>query len=97
MRVPSVVNVMGIKYKVRYEDVPVADGITVWGYTEFDQALIVLKRDMAKQKIAQTFIHELTHAMIHEMGDDEHSNDETIVNPLGNVIYQVMKENDIKL
>lgn len=97
METPTSINVMGINYQIKFEPSPVDNGQTVWGYTDYGNALIVLQSGMNEQKISQTLIHELTHAMLHEMGNDTLATDESIVSPLSNVLYQVMKENNLEI
>lgn len=97
MKLPKTINVMGVIYRIRLRRNPLVDGEYAWGFTNYQSALVVLRRGMNPQKMTQTLIHELTHAMIHEMGDDKRCNDETLVNPLGNVLYQVLKENRMEV
>jgi len=97
MEVPNEVNIMGIKYQISYLEAPVDNGEAVWGYTEYEQAKIVLRSGMNAEKTMQTFLHELMHAMIHEMGDDARCNDESLVSPLSNVLFQVLKENHLDI
>lgn len=91
------INVMGIGYRIKFEPSPVDNGQTVWGYTDYGNALIVLQSGMNEQKISQTLIHEITHAVLHEMGNDTLATDESIVSPLSNVLYQVLKENRLEV
>lgn len=97
METPTSINVMGINYQIKFEPSPVDNGQTVWGYTDYGNALIVLQSGMNEQKISQTLIHELTHAMFHEMGNDTLATDEVIVGSFGNVLYQVLKENNLEI
>lgn len=91
------INVMGIGYRIKFEPSPVDNGQTVWGYTDYGNALIVLQSGMNEQKVSQTLIHEITHAVLHEMGNDTLATDESIVSPLSNVLYQVLKENRLEV
>lgn len=67
----------------------------VWGYTDYKLAQIYLDEDLSFQKRKQVLIHEALHASMHEAGLDDICNDEKIVNPLGNVLYQFINDNDL--
>ena len=95
MKVLDRVKIMGIDYAIEFQNVPVDDGQLVWGYTDYSQAEIVLCSTLSEEKKLQTFFHELVHAMLHEVGNDDQCNDESLVNPLGNVLYQVLKDNEL--
>lgn len=97
METTTNVDVMGINYQIKFEPSPVDNGQTVWGYTDYGNALIVLQSGMNEQKVSQTLIHEITHAVLHEMGNDTLATDESIVSPLSNVLYQVLKENRLEV
>lgn len=68
----------------------------VWGYTDYKKARIYLDKGLSHQKRQQVLMHEALHASMHEAGLDDICNDEKIVNPLGNVLYQLINENDLK-
>lgn len=95
MKVTNKVKILGIEYHVEFKEVPMDDGQFVWGYTDYAQAEIVLCSTLSEEKRVQTFFHELVHAMLHEIGNDRQCEDESLVSPLGNVLYQVLKDNEL--
>jgi len=48
---------------------------------------------MSRDKKEQTLLHEMLHACFNEAGFDEQ--DEDVVNRLGIVLYQVLKDNNL--
>lgn len=66
---------------------------SVWGYTDFQKTSIKLRDGINGQKQLQTLVHEMVHAAMHEAGLDEQCMDESIVNPLGLILYQVLNDN----
>lgn len=87
------INISGIDYEIVYRTSPVDNGQLVWGYTDYEHAKIVINSDLAGQKQRQTLMHELVHVAIHESGRDDLCNDETLVNPLGNVLFSMIAFN----
>ena len=88
------IKIGGIDYVVKYEEIECADGIQ-FGSVRYDKTEIVINDvKVTKQKQDQTLMHELIHAMLHEVGLDELSNDEVVVNQIGIILYQVLKDND---
>ncbi|GAX06822.1 hypothetical protein IWT25_02169 [Secundilactobacillus pentosiphilus] len=93
MKLPKQVKVSGIIYSVIEKKHPEDEGHTVWGFTDYEVSKIFIRKGLSEQKKRQTLMHELVHAMLHEAGEDEHCNDESIVNPLGNMLDQVLQDN----
>ena len=53
--------------------------------------LIEINDKIHKTRQDQTLVHELTHAMFFEAGLED---EEDLVNRLGLILYQVLKDND---
>ncbi|MCP0885897.1 hypothetical protein LB941_00930 [Ligilactobacillus sp. WILCCON 0076] len=87
------IKIGGIIYKVenvkRLED----DNQSAWGVTQYENAHISIRDKIEKQKYYQTIIHEALHGMLHEAGVDNLANDESLVTPLGNMLYQFIVDN----
>ncbi|MCF6161892.1 hypothetical protein [Furfurilactobacillus milii] len=96
MQLPKSVNVLGVKYKVKLQSRLIENDESLLGMTDFPNDTIWLRKGMDVQRTQQTLIHELVHAMLYEVGNDDY-NSENLVNPLGNVMYQVIKDNDLKV
>lgn len=88
MKLPEEIKVCGITYKIELVDV--AGERNFQGMCHFDLAKIEILNSLGDQRKEQTFIHELTHAIFYEAGYDEQ--DEDMINRVGIVLHQVMKE-----
>lgn len=88
------INVGGVKYDVYLKkDLIEPDSHQpVWGYTDYARSAIYIDNKLNKQHIKQTLIHELVHAML-----CDGYNDEKLVNPLGNMLYSVLRSNNLKV
>ena len=60
----------------------------------YAETTIDIEPSMSESKKEQVFVHELVHAIFNEAGYDEQ--DEEMVNRLSIVLYQVLKQNDLK-
>lgn len=88
------VKIGGITYTIKREEIECHNGIQ-FGEVNYGTTQITINNvKVNEQKQEQTLMHEMVHAMMHEAGLDELSNDEVIVNQLGILLYQVLKEND---
>ena len=89
---PKSVRVAGIDYKVQ-EVVEFIGEPEMLGCVIYPFAQIRVKESLPADKKWQVFIHELLHAIFMEAGFEEH--DEEMVNRLGIVLHQVLKDNEI--
>ena len=88
----------GIDYDVSIKDLSQFDAQNSFRMGQHHEmnATIEISDKLSKQKRDQTFVHELLHAIVCESGlelDDE----ETVVNQMGLMLYQVLKDNDLSL
>lgn len=93
MPIPLQVNVAGIDYTVHYKE-GLLRTYNLMGQVLYAESRIDIDSSMSKTKKEQVFIHELVHAMFKESGYEEQ--DEDMVNRLSIVLYQVLKQNDLK-
>ena len=93
MPIPLEVHVAGIDYTVHYQD-DLMRTHNLLGQVLYAESRIDIDSSMSDSKKEQVFIHELVHAMLNEAGYDEQN--EEIVNRLAIVLYQVLKQNDLK-
>lgn len=93
MSLPKTIKIGGITYEIIEKDLSAydADGQYRMGNQYDSKALIEIREEMPDQKKEQTLIHEMTHAMFSEMGIED---DEYLVNRIGLILYQVLKDND---
>lgn len=87
------IKIGGIFYQVKSEMNLEDANQSVWGVTQYEDSLIKVREGMSNQKYYQTLIHESLHAMLHEAGIDSLANDESLVTPLGNMLYQFITDN----
>lgn len=90
------IKIGGINYHVQIVERLQDNNEAVWGYTDYKIAEIFIDAGLSSQKQDQVLMHEALHASLHEAGLDDICNDEKIVNPLGNILYQLITENDFK-
>lgn len=89
----------GMKFRigaVDYEIKEVADlhdkGEELLGWVTYNDCLIRIDSALSDKRKRSVIIHELLHAMLYEAGYDEQ--DEEMVRRLGNVLAQVLRDND---
>lgn len=89
------IKVGGIDYTVSIEDLSDFNNGESFrmGQCSEVKAVIEISKDISLQKQKQTLIHEMMHAVFIESGIDA-ENEEELVNSIGLVLYQVLKDND---
>lgn len=98
---PKKVKVAGVVYKIEEKELsPLSEmdkdeGFFQMGWCIKPTTTIQVNSVMSKDKIKQTFVHEMVHALMQESGLDSNlENEEDITNRLGLVLYQTLKDND---
>ena len=90
------IRVGGIDYDVSVKDLSHCDPpelIRLGNHNEADMKIEISDR-LPRQKRNQTFIHEMLHAVVCESGAVI-GNEEDVVNQMGLVLYQVLRDNDL--
>lgn len=90
------IRVGGIDYDVSVKDLSHCDSqelIRLGNHNEVDMKIEISDR-LPRQKRNQTFIHEMLHAVVCESGAVI-ENEEDVVNQMGLVLYQVLRDNDL--
>jgi Zn-dependent peptidase ImmA (M78 family) len=64
----------------------------LFGHVTYDDGIIEIEPSLSQQRKQNVLIHELLHACLFEAGYDEQ--DEEQVRRLGNVLTQVLRDND---
>lgn len=89
------IKICGIPYTI--EEVPVIDeeldGITQ-GKILYTQAKILLKESLPDELKKSVLYHEILHGMLFHLGYSEQASDETFVQGLSNVMYQMFELKD---
>lgn len=83
------INICGIPHTIiEKED---AFDSNVLGEIDHAKATITLNKDMPDELKDETLCHEIVHGMLVHLGRLDLSNDETLVQSLGNAIYQTFE------
>lgn len=90
--IPKSVRVAGVDYKVQEVENVIIEGSTEYGGScDYASMEIEIRESLPQTRKDEVFVHELLHAMFYEAGYQEH--DEDMVNRVGKVLYQVLKDN----
>jgi hypothetical protein len=65
----------------------------LWGHITYEDNKIQLEQAMTEQRKHQILIHEIVHGCFNEMGIEK-DDEENLVNRLGIILYQVLRDND---
>lgn len=89
-KIPKQFDLAGATFKVL-----IKEGISkagAHGLTHYDAAEVWIDKDLKPEDLkAITFYHELFHAMFNTLGKDDLKNDESLVDALGNLMWQFHK------
>lgn len=88
------IKVGGMDYEEVFKELDSTDGVQL-GWCDYAKSKIEINNhNVSEQKQKQTVIHEMTHAILHEAGVELGDDEERIVNHIGLVLHQVLKDND---
>ena len=94
MKIPKTVKFLGIEYKVGL--VEKLDHEDNWGRTSYKYNTIDIEEKLPKDKIEQTFIHELLHIAFNATGLDwDRKKEEKYVRAWADSVYGILKENNL--
>jgi hypothetical protein len=99
IKIPEKLKVIGKYYAVVFEN-DLNYKNNNWGETRYriSQIAIQNKTDgtsIPQQEMEHSFIHETVHVILKEIGEDKLNRDERFVDLFSNVLYQVLKENEL--
>ncbi|MBO1583235.1 ImmA/IrrE family metallo-endopeptidase [Bacillus sp. XF8] len=80
----------GVKYNVQSVK-GLAKEHGVLGQILYNDLIIKVDADLPRDRLEETFIHEVLHGIFHEAGYEEQ--DEDMINRVGKVLYQVIQDN----
>lgn len=89
---PNEIDVAGIRYKVNQVEGLAAE-LGLGGQILYEKGIIKIDADMCQDKKEQVLVHEMLHSIFNEAGYDEH--EEEMINRIGVVLYQVLKNNNL--
>ena len=82
-----IVNICGIPHKViECEDNFNVD--THFGQIDYKACEIRINKDLTEENKKETICHEMVHGILTHLGYNDYSQDEQLVQALGNAIYQ---------
>lgn len=87
------IKIGGMEYQVKEVEFDKSDDNVILGECRFEKAEILINENLSDSRKEQTLFHEMVHAMLFESGSNEYDNEE-LVNQLGLIMYQVLKDND---
>lgn len=90
-----IVNICGIPHKVIEKDDNFTSDNTHLGEITYSQAEILINKNIPEAMKKETLCHEMVHGIFVHLGREDLSNDETLVQQLGNAIYQGFKVIDL--
>lgn len=82
------VNICGVPHKVIEKDDNFTSDNTHLGEITYSQAEILINKNIPEAMKKETLCHEMVHGIFVHLGREDMSNDETLVQQLGNAIYQ---------
>ncbi len=91
---PSTVFINGMPYTVTFDKDSYLDAKDLLGEVDYTQLTIRLHGDLKNEGKAVVFLHEVAHAILYEARCLKVHNDESIIEPLSYLLYQLFKQND---
>jgi len=91
---PTLVKILGQKYKIKY-DLPIGEGDDTLGETLQSTSTIRIQPHLQEDKMAGVLLHEITHAVIDEsvMSERKRFGVEEVCDIVGYHILSVLKDN----
>lgn len=94
--VMTVIKIMGIPFKIVEKPVVCKGEVGLTrGVIDFTNDTIEIDSELSIERKDQTVIHEILHAILDMIGEQELSQNERLVQNLSAAIYCLIKENDI--
>ena len=88
---PSQLNILGMDYKVKWTETDESGGDKL-GWCDFAALTIYVAEDQPKPALANTFLHEVIHAVNYGMGINS-ADEENLTNRITNGICAAWREN----
>lgn len=95
MGLPDTIKIGVFNYKVTEQPDLYSNGTNVLGVSNVNQLTIKLDSDVVIERRKQTLIHEILHVLIYEAGLSEKLQEHDVINPLANLLYRFMADNDL--
>jgi Zn-dependent peptidase ImmA (M78 family) len=91
----KIINIMGIDFKISVIENLFDDNNKVLGFSDYAHSEIKLESNQDNQNKLQTLVHEITHVILWNTGYDDLNANEQLIVAFGNVLYQVLADNDL--
>ena len=88
MKIPKMFMIFGETYKVR--QVLKVDSKNSWGEYDPSKNVIRIKKDINKDQQEQTYLHEIVHCALCNLGYDNLNNDEVFVDTFSKALHQIL-------
>lgn len=82
------VNICGVRHTVKEVADKFDAGSTHFGQINYKDCEILINKDMTEESKKETICHEMIHGILVHLGYNDYSQDEQLVQALGNAIYQ---------
>ncbi len=89
MKLPERVNILGLTYEVQEVEV-VNRGEALWGMIDYDSQVIRIDANASTERKGQTFLHELLHGILNELGFKKLNENESVVQSISATLYHVL-------
>ena len=94
MKLPKEIKILGLTYKI--EEVAVVNKTeALWGQIDHQEQVIKIDADMSDERKGQTFMHELLHGVLAELGYDELNENENAVQSISATLYHALSSQTI--
>ena len=95
MTKPTIVQVLNLEYAIRWVDNAIQIGSEAHGWCDFENQLIVINGDNSPQIVAETWLHEVLHALLLALDivDTSSVDHEQIVSRTATGICTIWKQN----
>lgn len=95
MTKPTKVQVLNLEYAIRWVDNAIQIGSEAHGWCDFENQLIVINGDNSPQIVAETWLHEVLHALLFalDLVDTSNIDHEQIVSRTATGICTIWKQN----
>ena len=92
---PTKVQVLNLEYSIRWVDNAIQVGSEAQGWCDFENQLIVINADNSAQIVAETWLHEVLHALLFslDLTDTAQVSHEQIVSRTATGICTIWKQN----
>lgn len=86
------IRIVGKEYEIKKAHPLLLDDKETWGYIDYAECIIWIDSELSPQMQRYTLMHETFHAILYEMGNDLHK-DEQFTEAISNIMCQVIKDN----